>query len=208
MKSYVTAGQQVHPNVSHGPDLPCLTREQRSNRLSSQSVYLARWIYVTITVIKSSTIPRHCDLIDFLKSVESDYGGSFLSLVTSGSTWSQRTVNCPDASAFHYLSEVASWMSTVTPGKSTRTRRIQLALATYSNLSNIPLMISSSPSGRTQISTVFKEWKGVKGRRASSISRYTTISYTHDTYNIIYICFRIWNMFIICSELWYHSSNI
>ena len=50
--------------------------------------------------------------------------------------------------AFHFLSDVAPWMSTVTPEKSTRTRRISPALANSSKRLNIPLMISSSQSGR------------------------------------------------------------
>ena len=80
--------------------------------------------------------------------------------------------HCPDASVFHYLSDVASWMTTLTLGKSVWTHRIpplrqtiQPALATSSNSSNIPLitslMISSSPSGR--IRTVFKGGEGFKG---------------------------------------------
>ena len=51
------------------------------------------------------------------KSVASDFGRSFLSLVTSTSTRSQHTATCPDASAFHYLSDVASLMTTLSAGK-------------------------------------------------------------------------------------------
>ena len=56
-----------------------------------------------------------CDLIDFLKLVESELGRSFLSLVTSASTRSPHTmpVTCLDASAFHHLLDAASWMSTL-----------------------------------------------------------------------------------------------
>ena len=80
-----------------------------------------------------------CDSIDFRKSVESNFGRSFLSLMASTSTRLPRTEACTDASVFHYLSNVASWMTTHTPGKSTWTLRIPPALATSSNLSNIPL---------------------------------------------------------------------
>ena len=66
--------------------------------------------------------PRHCDSIDFLNSVASDFGSSFLGLVTLTSTLSPHTVTCLDASVFHYLSDVASWMTAHTPGKNARTR--------------------------------------------------------------------------------------
>ena len=59
--------------------------------------------------------------------------------MASTSTRLPRTEACTDASVFHYLSNVASWMTTHTPGKSTWTLRIPPALATSSNLSNIPL---------------------------------------------------------------------
>ena len=62
------------------------------------------------------------DLIDFLKSVASNFkfGRSVLGLVTSTCTLSTHTLtllltrtqwHCLDASLFHYLSDVASWMS-------------------------------------------------------------------------------------------------
>ena len=72
----------------------------------------------------------------------------------------------------HWLVASCIWagMTTLRLGKSTRTRSIPPALATSSNRANIPLLISSSPSGR--ISTVL----GVKGRRAASISWYTASS--------------------------------
>ena len=83
---------------------------------------------------------RHSE-VDILKSAISDFGRSFLSLVTSASTLSPRTEACTDVSVFHYLSDVASWMITHTQGKSARTLRTRIppALATSSNLSNIPL---------------------------------------------------------------------
>ena len=55
-------------------------------------------------------------------------------------THTQWLRHCPDASAFHYLLDVASWMSTLALGKFTLTRRIQPALATSSNSANIPLI--------------------------------------------------------------------
>ena len=126
--------------------------------------------------------------------------------MTSTSTQSPHTKACRDASAFHYLSDVASWMTTHTQETSTRNLRIPPAVATSSNSTNvpltqlglltnsksrlfcvgdqaefvgirglIPLVISSSPSGRISTVTVFKGREGVKGRRVASISWYTAM---------------------------------
>ena len=74
------------------------------------------------TLILKWTGSRHCNSVDFFKSEASDFGKS-----------------CTDASVFHYLSEVASWMTTHTPGKSTQTLRIPPGLTTLSMLSNTRL---------------------------------------------------------------------
>ena len=60
--------------------------------------------------------PRHCNSIDFLKSVASDFGRSFLSLLTSASTRQQHAVTLPRFLCVTLFMDVASWITPLTPG--------------------------------------------------------------------------------------------
>ena len=157
IKCITTYPTDLHKRFAR--NLPCL------RRLSSQSVLLAQWIYVLITTIKSPSL-----WFNILSGVSSIW---LRKILPQSGDFSQHTV------AAHSDMPECLCVSLMI-GRGVLDERLLVHLGRVHRLkgycppwpvpqtTHIPLMFSSSPSGR--ISTVLKcvqEWKGRQGLKGS-----------------------------------------
>ena len=130
----------AHPSISHRPAQrsacfhPCL------NRLASQAVEGHKFYQNEYR----ETLRRQQCPIQWGLIVTSP---ALFPLEIHALRRSPHAMAWQHASVFHYSSDVASWMSTLTQGMSMRTRRIPPALDTTSNSANISLMMSCNLAG-------------------------------------------------------------